>query len=250
LELQAAEAERLAYIGTLASGLAHEIRNPLNSLNLNMQMLEEELREHGGARSGGRLLAITRSEISRLERLVTDFLAYARPRPLELQEVPAVRLLDRVIEVLAGEIRRRGAQVEVEDRSGGARVKVDPAQINQLLLNLAQNALAATEESGRPPHLKLLAYRRGPEVVLELVDNGVGIPPGEQGKVFDLFYSTRKGGTGLGLAIVERIARAHGGRVVIDSTVGAGTAVKLSLPAVAPEAATRERAGIEATVGT
>ena len=74
-------------------------------------------------------------------------------------------------------------------------------------------------------------------MVLELEDNGVGIPPEEQGKIFDLFYSTRKGGTGLGLAIVERIARAHGGRVAIDSTPGMGTVVRVTLPAVAPEAA-------------
>jgi signal transduction histidine kinase len=130
LEQQAAEAARLAYIGTLASGLAHEIRNPLNSLNLNMQMLEEEIGERGSVHSaptGKRLLSITRSEISRLERLVTDFLAYAKPRPLELEEMPAVRLLDRLREVLAGEIQKRRAQIEVEDRSGGARVKVDPA---------------------------------------------------------------------------------------------------------------------------
>ena len=246
LEAQAVEAERLAYIGTLASGLAHEIRNPLNSLNLNMQMLEEEIREHGGAPTGGRLLAITRSEISRLERLVTDFLAYAKPRPLELQEMPAVRLLDQVCEVLAGEIRRRGAQVQVEDRSGGARLRVDPGQMSQLLLNLAQNALAATEESGRPPHLALATYRTGADVVLELADNGVGIPPEEQGKVFDLFYSTRKGGTGLGLAIVERIARAHGGRVAIDSTPGVGTVARVNLPALLPEPAPRERTVVEA----
>ena len=121
LEVQAAEAERLAYLGTLASGLAHEIRNPLNSLNLNMQMLEEEIDEHGSAPTGKRLLSITRSELSRLERLVSDFLAYAKPRPLELEEVPAVRPLERMREVLAGEIQKRQVQIEIEDRSGGAR---------------------------------------------------------------------------------------------------------------------------------
>src|SRR5947209_13189880 len=96
LEEQAADAERMAYIGTLASGLAHEIRNPLNSLNLNMQLLEEEIDEHGSAPTGKRLLSITRSELSRLERLVSDFLAYAKPRPLELEEVPAARPLERM----------------------------------------------------------------------------------------------------------------------------------------------------------
>jgi signal transduction histidine kinase len=236
LELQAAEAERMAYIGTLASGLAHEIRNPLNSLNLNMQMLEEEIDEHGSVPTGKRLLSITRSEISRLERLVTDFLAYAKPRPLELEEVPVARLLERVPEVLAGEIQKRGARVEVEDRSGGASVRVDRGQMTQLLLNLAQNSLAAAEEAGRRPLLRLTASRQGGSVLLEVEDNGVGIPPEEQDKVFDLFYSTKKGGTGLGLAIVDRIARAHEGQARVRSTPGEGTAVTVEIPAAAPEA--------------
>jgi signal transduction histidine kinase len=233
LELQAAEAERMAYIGTLASGLAHEIRNPLNSLNLNMQMLEEELAEHGQAAPlSKRLLGITRSELSRLERLATDFLAYAKPRPLELEEVAAARLLERVPEILAGEIQKRRAQVTVEDKSGGARVRVDSAQIGQLLLNLAQNSLIAAEEAGRTPVVRLTVQRQGPSVLLEVADNGTGIPEEEQAKIFDLFYSTRKGGTGLGLAIVDRIARAHGGQMAVASTPGDGTVMTLELPAV------------------
>jgi signal transduction histidine kinase len=239
LEVQAVEAERLAYLGTLASGLAHEIRNPLNSLNLNMQMLEEEIDEHGSAPTGKRLLSITRSELSRLERLVSDFLAYAKPRPLELEEVPAVRPLERMREVLAGEIQKRQVQVEIEDRSGGARIRIDPAQMGQLLLNLAQNAFAAAEEAGRRPLLKLAAYRSGSAVSLELTDNGIGMTAEEQRKIFELFYSTRKGGTGLGLAIAERIARAHGGRLGIRSAKGVGTTVVIELPAATPEPAPR-----------
>ncbi|HTG34897.1 MAG TPA: ATP-binding protein [Thermoanaerobaculia bacterium] len=245
LEVQAAEAERLAYLGTLASGLAHEIRNPLNSLNLNMQMLEEELDEHGSAPTGKRLLAITRSELSRLERLVSDFLAYAKPRPLELEEVPAVRPLERMREVLAGEIQKRQVQIEIEDRSGGAWIRVDPGQMGQLLLNLAQNAFAAAEEAGRRPMLKLAAYRQGPAVALELTDNGIGMTAEEQRKIFELFYSTRKGGTGLGLAIAERIARAHGGRLGIRSAKGLGTTVIVELPAATSEHPST-RAAVEA----
>jgi len=250
LEEQAADAERMAYIGTLASGLAHEIRNPLNSLNLNMQLLEEELGQRGpgaqaGPGGGGRLLSITRSEINRLERLVSDFLAYAKPRPLEMEEMPALWLLEHLAQLLAGDVQRRGVKLEVEDRSGGARVKVDAAQMTQLLLNVAQNGLAAMEDSGRPPVLRLLAFRHGTEVVLELVDNGVGISPEDRERIFDLFYSTRKGGTGLGLAIVDRIAKAHGGRVEIESSPGAGTAVAVHLPVAAPEAPARERGALE-----
>jgi signal transduction histidine kinase len=240
LEVQAAEAERMAYIGTLASGLAHEIRNPLNSLNLNMQMLEEEIDEHGSAPTGKRLLSITRSEISRLERLVTDFLAYAKPRPLELEEIPAILLLERVPEVLAGEIQKRRARIDVHDRSAGARVRVDLGQMNQLLLNLAQNGLVAAAEADRTPIIELTAHRQGPWVQLRVADNGVGIPPEEQPRIFELFYSTRKGGTGLGLAIVDRIARAHGGSVSVESTPGNGTVMTIELPAVTtPEPVTR-----------
>jgi signal transduction histidine kinase len=200
-----------------------------------MQMLEEELDEHGSAPTGKRLLAITRSELSRLERLVSDFLAYAKPRPLELEEVPAVRPLERMREVLAGEIQKRQVQIEIEDRSGGAWIRVDPGQMGQLLLNLAQNAFAAAEEAGRRPMLKLAAYRQGPAVALELTDNGIGMTAEEQRKIFELFYSTRKGGTGLGLAIAERIARAHGGRLGIRSAKGVGTTVVVELPAATPE---------------
>jgi len=251
LEVQAAEAERMAYIGTLASGLAHEIRNPLNSLNLNMQMLEEEIADHrspGSAPTSKRLLSITRSELSRLERLVTDFLAYAKPRPVELEEIPAVLLLERVPEVLAGDIQKRRARVCVNDRSHGARVRVDLAQMTQLLLNLAQNALLAAEEADRTPILELSVHRQGAWVQLRVADNGAGIPPEEQPKIFDLFYSTRKGGTGLGLAIVDRIAHAHGGKVTVDSTPGTGTVMTVELPAVTtPEPVVR--APVESSVG-
>jgi signal transduction histidine kinase len=248
LEEHAADAERLATIGTLASGLAHEIRNPLNSLNLNMQLLEEDLDDPRRASSTRRLLSITHAEIRRLERLVTDFLSYAKPRALELEEVAPVELLEHQLQVAAGQIQSRNARVEIEDRSEGARVMVDRAQMGQLLLNLVQNALGATEESGRTPQIRLAAGRQGTRVVLEVTDNGVGIPPDEQPRVFDAFYSTRRGGTGLGLAIVERIARAHGAELGLRSAPGEGTTITLSLPAVeareaVPEAALAGRRG-------
>lgn len=236
LEEQAAESERLAYVGTLASGLAHEIRNPLNSLNLNMQMLEEELGERDETPTGRRLLSITRGEIARLERLVIDFLSYARPRPLELEEVPAIELLEQAREVLEGEARIRRVKLEVVDRSGGARLRVDPGQMRQLLLNLAQNALAAAAEgTAGESRVVLAADRRASVIELAVEDDGPGIAAEDRERVFDIFYSTRKGGTGLGLAIVERIARNHGGRVEIDSELGRGTTVRVALPAAGPE---------------
>lgn len=229
LEEQAAESERMAYIGTLASGLAHEIRNPLNSVNLNMQMLEEEIGEAGGTPTGSRLLSITRNEVGRLERLVTDFLSYAKPRPPDLEEVAAVDLLEQARDLLAGEAAAHRVGLEVSDRTGGARLRVDPAQIRQLLLNLAQNAITAAQAAGEP-RVRLSAGLEGPWVVLEVADSGRGVPPEDLERVFEIFYSTRKGGTGLGLAIVDRIARNHGGSVEIESAPEGGALFRVLLP--------------------
>jgi signal transduction histidine kinase len=202
-----------------------------------MQMLEEEIDQHGGnAPTGKRLLSITRSEIGRLERLVTDFLAYAKPRPLELEDLPAVRVLERTREVLAGDIQQRRARVEVEDLTGGAVIRADPAQITQLLLNLLSNALSAAQDAGRVPAVKLTVGRDGGAVVLSVTDNGPGIADADLPRIFDVFFSTKKGGTGLGLAIVQRIAKAHGAQVKVESVLGEGTTVRVLLPEVPPAA--------------
>jgi signal transduction histidine kinase len=230
LEEQAREADRLAYVGTLAAGLAHEIRSPLNSLNLNLQMLEEDFGPPARSSSDVRLFQITRQEIRRLERLVSDFLLYAKPRRPQRVTVPAVELLERVRDVLAGEVRARGARCRVEDKSAGALVQVDLEQMTQLVLNLANNALAATEESGRAPEIVLRAGQRPGKVVLEVEDNGVGIPEADQEKIFEVFYSTKKGGTGLGLAVVQRIAQTHDATLDLVSQPGEGTTVSVTLP--------------------
>jgi len=237
LEEQARESERLAYIGTLASGLAHEIRNPLNSLNLNMQLLEEEMVKQPVLGSGNRLMAITRDEIHRLEGLVTEFLLYAKPPPLDLDTFSAVGLLQRCRQILAGETEALQARLVVEDHSDGAQVRVDLGQMTQLLLNLVQNALAAVKEKGGPLEVKLRALREGQQVILEVEDRGVGMSSEQLDKMFDLFYSTRKGGTGLGLAVVQRIAGAHDARVEVVSAPNRGTHVRVALPLADSKAA-------------
>ena len=229
LEAQAAEAERMATIGTLAAGLAHEIRNPLNSVSLNMQMLEEDLGGDSEAATR-RLLALTRGEIGRLERLVSDFLAYARPRALECRRLHAGSLLEHARELLAGQAAAQRVSLRVEEHDDGAWIQGDPQQLLQLVLNLAQNALAACHDRRMPGKVTLRAWRDGARLAIEVEDDGVGIPVEEQKKIWDVFYSTRKGGTGLGLAIVQRIAASHGGELELQSTPGEGTRVRLWLP--------------------
>ncbi len=237
LEYQAAESERLAYLGTLAAGLAHEIRNPLNSLNLNMQMLEEDLGSAHSDPTAQRLLTITRTEIGRLERLVTDFLAYARPRALKLQTLPAADLLRAASEVLAFQAANRGAEIRVDADELDNWVQVDPEQIQQLLLNLMQNALNATEGSGRRPEIVLSARRDGNRVELSVRDNGRGIAEGDRARIFEIFFTNRRGGTGLGLAIADRIAFAHGGSLAFESEEGWGSRFWVSLPLAEPPSA-------------
>ena len=192
-----------------------------------MQMLEEDGTGSDDAH-GRRLLQITRSEIARLERLVSDFLSYARPRPLELEAIPAVAVLERVADVLQGRSRSEGFAIVVEDSSDGATIEVDVAQIHQLLLNLADNAIEAIRDVGEPV-LRLRAELRGHRVVLAVIDNGRGMSSEDVARASEVFYSKRKGGTGLGLAIVERIARGHDGSLAIASSPGEGTRVELSL---------------------
>ncbi len=239
LEAQAAEAERMATIGTLAAGLAHEIRNPLNSLSLNMQMLEEDL---AGDPSLGtrRVLGITRSEIGRLERLVSDFLAYARPRPLERRPVLACSLLEHARDLLGSQAAAQRVQVRVEDAAPGAWLEVDPQQLSQLLINLAQNAFFACEERGFCGKVVLRCRRAAGRVALEVEDNGVGIAEADREKIFEVFYSTRKGGTGLGLAIARRIAAGHGGEIEVESAPGEGTTMRLWLPEAAADVTAAE----------
>lgn len=236
LEEQAEEAERMAYVGTLASGLAHEIRSPLNSLSLNMQLLEEEARGQAGTGSQLRLLALTRSELKRLERLATDFLSYARPRALEKRLIPPGKLLARVLEVLRAELQARGIQAELRDSSEGATISGDENLLTQLLLNLANNAIAALEaraEDGpnEPKNLRLSARRDNGDVILEVIDNGEGMSAEVRERMFELFFSNRKGGTGLGLAIVQRIAEAHEARIEVESEPERGTTVRLRFAA-------------------
>ena len=229
LEEQAVKAERMAYVGTLASGLAHEIRNPLNSLSLNMQLLEEEMEGTVADPSRSRLLNMTRDEIGRLERLVTDFLSYARPPSLEPDEVSAS---EPCWSAVATCCRSRPASAARGSPSrtppSGARVRVDPAQLGQLFINLVQNGMAAAHEAGRPPRIDMRALTRGGAVAFEVSDNGAGIPAAERQRIFDLFYSSRKGGTGLGLAIVKRIAQAHESSLEVDSTEGRARPCALS----------------------
>jgi len=219
--------ERLAAVGTLAAGLAHEVRNPLNSAQLQLDLLERRLAR--GVVSTESILStsqILRDELRRLERLVSDFLAFAQPRPLELSVFSANEVVGGVVELVRPEVAEHELLFAVSLDPYAGHIEADPARLRQVLLNLVRNAIEASTPGGT---LELCTHRpdeRG-NVVIEVRDTGVGIP--EDTPIFDAFYTTKEGGTGLGLSIVHRIVSDHGGTIGFESVPGQ-TRFLVSLP--------------------
>lgn len=223
-------AARASYVGLLASGLAHEIRNPLNSMNMNLQMLEEELlglpdlqdSEHA------ELLESTKSEIKRLERLVNNFLAYARPATPRFEPCDINELVEEVTRFLGADFRQSNVELKTDFEPLLPHVALDETQFKQALMNLLVNARQVLQDGG------IVTVRTRPgaggEIVVEVEDNGPGIPLDARERIFDVFYSSRGGGTGLGLPIARQIVERHGGTVELQTVEGQGTTFRLRLP--------------------
>ncbi len=223
-------AEEMAALGSLAANLAHEIRNPLNALSINLELLEEDL---SSREDGSGSVELARREVGRLTRLVNDFLVYARPTPPSLEEFDGQELLREVADLLRPVAERDGVSISV---SGGAvAVRADRGQIYQVLVNLAQNACQALQgASRRLVELRLVDV--GHETHLEVRDSGPGIPEQDLKLVRQAFFSKRKGGTGLGLAIAERIVSGHGGRIELLNQPSGGLVARIVLPKRGAEA--------------
>jgi signal transduction histidine kinase len=229
LEVQRFEAEEMAALGALAANLAHEIRNPLNSINLNLELLDEDLMEDG--RSARQSLASTRAEVGRLAKLVSDFLTYARPSEPEVGPVRVDTMLADIGEFLAAEARSMGVHLRVLPGLPTVSVASDEAQVRQVLLNLVLNAVQAVRSL--PPDRRVVELDADEEqksVALVVRDRGDGIPPEEMDRVRKAFYTRRRGGSGLGLAIAERFIEAQGGHISLVNLEPHGFEARVVLP--------------------
>jgi signal transduction histidine kinase len=232
--------DRLAAMGELASTVAHEVRNPLNAVGMTAQRLKREFLGAAPADAGDRaeleeLLSVMTSETQRIDRIVQQFLEYARPPRLAPERVDLGALVRDVGERARSLAGARGIAVEVEATEAGTAL-VDPAQLRQALDNLVRNAVEGTPEGGR---VSLAARRESGGHAIEVRDTGRGIEPDHVPRIFDLYFTTKAEGTGVGLAVTQQIVAAHGGTIEVDSRPGAGTTMTVRVPAGEGEEAGR-----------
>ncbi|HEX9576819.1 MAG TPA: ATP-binding protein [Myxococcales bacterium] len=240
MEEEVRRADRLAALGKMSAGLAHEIRNPLASMCGSIALLGKQ---PGLGEKERKLLTIVSREGERLEALVRDFLAFARPSQPQIQEIQATQLVEETLDVFRQDAAARELRVSVEIEPG-VRVLADPGQLRQVLWNLLSNAADA---AGRGGSVRTRVRRIEGMAVLEVEDSGPGIAGEDLQRIFDPFFTTKESGTGLGLAIVHRIVEAHGGQLAVQSVPGR-TLFSVAMPLAAPAVAgpLMMRAGVDA----
>jgi PAS domain S-box-containing protein len=216
--------ERLAALGRVTAGVAHEVKNPLNSMRLWLEVLKDNMPVEPEPQQAVKMLD---SEIDRLDRAVKTFLNFTKPVELKLEETDLRSLLDEILDAARPAIARAGIELRVELPSRFPRVLVDSQLIHQAVLNLLLNACDFTNRGGR---ITLSLRRNGEFAVIAVADSGKGISPEDQKKIFQLFFTTRPGGTGIGLANTFRFVQLHNGRIEFDSETGRGTTFRLELP--------------------
>ena len=221
--------DKLAAIGTLAAGLAHEIRNPLNGAQLHVTYLSRSLKRANAHPELVETIATVADEITRLGNLVTEFLAFARPKPLFVKPLVVRTLLERVSQV-AAQSTGRHTPITLDIPAAPIEILADGDKLEQVLLNLTQNAIEALADADQG-RVVLRARRQPRTVTIEVEDNGPGIAP--ETPVFDAFFSTKPQGTGLGLSISHRIVTTHGGTLDVDSRSGR-TIFRVVLPIDGP----------------
>jgi PAS domain S-box-containing protein len=220
---------RLSSAGRVTRGVAHEVKNPINAIVLHLQLLQNKLKQDDPETR--RHMAVIGNEIRRLDRVVQILVDFTRPQDLRLEETDLRKILDEVALLAAPDAGRRGVRLAKDLPQETLLVRVDADLIKQAILNLVINGVQAMSKGGT---LTLAAERNEETVVAEVKDQGSGIPPEAQEKIFELYYTTKgdQGGSGIGLAQTYQIMQWHYGSIEFDSIVGAGTTFRLRLPAV------------------
>ncbi len=226
------QAERLAAIGRVSAQVAHEIRNPLSSIGLNVEMLQDQVStaqftSPEEAREAKELLASVMREVDRLTEITEDYLRLARLPPPVLRQVDLKEVLEGVLDFAREELERAAVTVSRLLPPEPLPLKADEGQLRQVFLNLVRNAREAMGPGGT---LTVQATTQGAEISVTVRDSGPGMPEDVKARLFEPFFTTKQGGTGLGLSLSRQIIEAHGGRIEVDSALGQGTAFVLTFP--------------------
>lgn len=229
LEEKLKEAEKSAVVGRLASAIAHEIRNPLNYINLTLDYLRtkfapDDERRHDFEKLTGQI----KQEIARINLQITDFLNYSRPPKLNLQEIEITKIIEDSINVAKAESEDLPVKITFVHLDGDGRMKGDEQALRSVFNNLFINAIQAMTNAGGELHIAL--SDENDFVKIEVSDTGIGIPEENLSKIFEPYFSTKDTGTGLGLAIVKRIVDEHKGTIEVKSKEGSGTKFTLRFP--------------------
>ena len=223
--------EKLASLGTLAAGVAHEIRNPLTAINVRLHSLKRSLAQNSSEIEDALVIG---NEIQRLERIVQEFLQFARPSEPKFTIISADSLLAKVRALFESQLAKASIQLKLESLPD-IWVRADPNQMEQVLINLIKNATESIQRNGTITlRVRTCAGRTCPMVGLEVSDTGKGISEEVQKRMFDPFFTTKEEGTGLGLVIASRIIEKHNGRIECHSELNRGTTFVILLPQINP----------------
>jgi len=219
--------DRMALVGQMASGLAHEIKNPIAGISAAIQIISQGLSETDTNRE---IFYEIQCQIERMKRTLSDLLSYAKPRKPQLLPCDVNGLIRRSVALMEPNAKRQGVAVDMKLQEGLPLCRVDPDMIQQVLLNLFLNGIQAQPGGGRMVLMTSLQEPGNGPLVITLQDAGPGIPPEVRKRIFDPFFTTKHTGTGLGLAISDQILEEHRGRLEIESKPGQGTTCRIYLP--------------------